>query len=92
MARTRFVPIESAERELLNRLGGSFKPDARLLRRIIADELTPVQLRYLEDYYFNGLGMSRVAELNGVSVSTVSRTLKRARERIRRAMSYAMRK
>jgi len=39
-------------------------------------------------YYIDQMTMYDIASLTGVSVSTVSRTLKRARERLRKFLRY----
>lgn len=47
--------------------------------------LTPRQRQFLELRYFKGFTMDEIGDVCGVNKSTVSRTLKRARERIKRA-------
>lgn len=53
-------------------------------------ELTPRQRQFLEGYFDDGLTMREIAEEAGVDPSTVSRTLHRAKERLRRALQYAL--
>ncbi len=53
-------------------------------------ELTPRQRQFLERYFDDGLTMREIAEEAGVDPSTVSRTLHRAKERLRRALQYAL--
>ena len=62
----------------------------RQLRVARARELTPRQRQFLERYFDDGLTMREIAEEAGVDPSTVSRTLRRAKERLRRALQYAL--
>ncbi len=57
------------------------------LRRAMDSQLTERQRHYMELYYFHRLNMPRIAELEGVGVPSVSRTLARARERLHRSLS-----
>ena len=54
----------------------------------IEEELTITQKNYFLKYYLDGWSMDAIAEMFGVSKSTVSRTLKYARNRIARVMRY----
>ena len=63
----------------------------RQLMRVIDGCLTPKQRAYVYAYYFEGRNMYKIAEERGVAVSTVSRTLSRARKRIFEALKYCMR-
>ena len=60
----------------------------RRLRRVIELELTPVQREILIDYYFQEKNIPLIARERGVCPSTVSRTLHRAENRIRRCLRY----
>lgn len=62
----------------------------RQLRLARERELTPRQSLFLARYFDDGLSMREIAEEAGVDPSTVSRTLRRARERLRRALQYAL--
>ena len=65
---------------------------ARLLRRLRQareQELTPRQREFLLLYYDQRLSMQAIADRYGVHVSTVSRTLRRGRERLRHVLQYA---
>lgn len=51
--------------------------------------LTKKQKEYVVDYYVNGLNMKDIAEKNGVDKSCVSRTIKRARSRMKLMLSFS---
>lgn len=50
--------------------------------------LTPCQRRYLDLYYHKHMTMRDIAAQHGVTVATVSRTLKRARIRLRQVLQF----
>ena len=54
----------------------------------VLQELTPRQKEAVYLYYVNQMPMREVAEVLGVDVSTVSRTLARARARLKRVLGY----
>jgi RNA polymerase sigma factor (sigma-70 family) len=58
------------------------------LRRVIEAELTPCQRQTLTAYYFRQLTIPQIAKEQGVNKSTVSRTLRRAEDRVRRCLRY----
>ena len=60
----------------------------RNLRRARELELTPRQREMLNMYYDQGMKMSQIARRLHVNPSTVSRTLRRARDRLHRCLSY----
>ena len=60
----------------------------RNLRRAREQELTPRQREAL--YYDRGLKMPQIARKLGINRSTVSRTVKRAKERLYRCLRYAL--
>ena len=62
----------------------------RNLRQAREQELTPRQRKVLELRYERGMTGVEIAEELGVSPSTVSRTLRRARDRLRRYLQYSM--
>ena len=62
----------------------------RNLRRAREQELTPRQRQMLELRYDRQLSVTEIAEKLGVCPSTVSRTLQRARERLRRYLRYTL--
>lgn len=51
-------------------------------------ELSEKQRRYFSQYYFEGLTMQEIADINNVNKSTVSRTVKRARAKLERVLKY----
>ena len=58
------------------------------LAKALREEVTDRQRQVLFLYYVQGLNMRQIAEALGIERSTVSRTLKRGEERIRRRMRY----
>lgn len=62
----------------------------RNLRRAREQELTPRQREMLSMYYEGGMSMPQIAERLGVNRSTVSRTIRRARERLHRVLRYTL--
>lgn len=60
----------------------------RRVRAVFERELTPCQQRVVQAVYFENRRVTDVARELGVSKSTVSRTLLRARERFRRCLRY----
>lgn len=63
-----------------------FKETPSLLHACLDDNLTAVQKKYILMYYKEGLNIVEIAQLCGVNRSTVSRTIKRGRERMLKAM------
>ncbi|NLL46921.1 MAG: sigma-70 family RNA polymerase sigma factor [Clostridiales bacterium] len=61
----------------------------RNLSRAIRSELTPNQFRVIAFYYVEQMKMTEIAQLLGVNVSTVSRTIKRGRARLQRCLKYS---
>ena len=62
----------------------------RNLRRAREQELTPRQRQMLELHYDQRLSVTEIAKELGLHPSTVSRTLERARERLRRYLRYTL--
>lgn len=62
----------------------------RNLRRAREQELTPRQRQLLDLYYDQGMNIPQIAEELGINRSTVSRTLRRARDRLYRCLRYAL--
>ena len=58
------------------------------VRRVIKEELTELQREILTAYYFQEMTIPQIAEIRGVNKSTVSRTLKRAEQKLQRYLKY----
>ena len=58
------------------------------VQRVIEEELTPLQREALIAYYIQGQTITQIARDRGVQKSTVSRTLHRAEEKLRRFLRY----
>lgn len=58
------------------------------LWRALHEDVTEKQRQYLLLYYSDGLKMSEIGERMGVDKSTVSRTIKRGEQRLRRCLRY----
>ena len=58
------------------------------IRRAIEEVLTPLQRQTLLSYYIHGRTIPQIAEERGICKSSVSRTLKRAEENLRRYLTY----
>lgn len=58
------------------------------VQRVIREELTKNQREILLAYYMHDQSIPRIAEDRGVHKSTVSRTLHRAEEKLRRYLRY----
>lgn len=61
----------------------------RNLRQVREQELTPRQRQMVELFFEQNMSVTEIARHLGVSNSTVSRTLKRAKDRIRKYLKYA---
>ena len=61
----------------------------RNMRRVREKELTPRQQEMLHLYYDLGLSIPQIAREKGLNKSTVSRTLARGRERLKRYLQYS---
>ena len=62
---------------------------ARLLKLAITEELTPRQMQMAVMYYYRQKTVRDIAQELGVNPSTVSRTLKAAREKLKRCMKFS---
>ena len=60
------------------------------LRRARQQELTPRQQQVLTLYYDQGMNMAQIAQTLGVNCSTVSRTIRRAKQRLYRCLRYCL--
>ena len=71
-------------------LGSRLPRDVQLKRiqRVIREELTELQRLTLTAYFFQEQTIPQIAAERGVNKSTVSRTLRRAEEKLRRYLRY----
>lgn len=60
------------------------------LKKAIDSELTCCQKRAVEEFYFNNKSITEIAIELGVNKSTVSRHLKRAKEKLGQALKYGL--
>ncbi len=60
----------------------------RNLTRALRQDVTEKQREYMILYYGRGMTMEEIAARSGVNKSTVSRTLKRGRQRLYRCLRY----
>lgn len=60
----------------------------RNLAHALKEDVTEKQREYMLLYYSEGMNLRQISELTGASVSTVSRTMKRGRERLARCLRY----
>ena len=58
------------------------------VKAVIQSELTPLQRQTLFAYYISGQTIPQIALDRGVHKSTVSRTLHRAEDKLRRFLKY----
>lgn len=58
------------------------------INRVLQEELTALQRETLIAYYFQEQNIPQIAADRGVNKSTVSRTLRRAEEKLRRYLKY----
>ena len=60
----------------------------RRIQSLIREELTELQRYTIAAYYFEGKKMTQIARERGVNRSTVSRTMKRAEDKLRKFLQY----
>ena len=58
------------------------------VRRVMQEELTPLQREALVSFYFHEQTITEIAARRGVNKSTVCRTLHRAEQKLRRYLRY----
>ena len=58
------------------------------VQRVLEEELTELQRQTLMEYYFQEKNIPQIAAERGVNKSTVSRTLRRAENKLRRYLRY----
>ena len=64
------------------------RSNAGKLARAMESELTPRQMELARMYYLDQMLMQDIADAQGITVSSVSRTIKRGRARLRRYLRY----
>lgn len=60
----------------------------RAMKKVIEEELTTRQKQFIVLYYYKQMDMPTIAKECGVNISTVSRTLNRARQNIFRYIKF----
>ncbi len=60
----------------------------KAMKKIIEEQLTARQKQILVLYYYEDIDMTAISEMLGINVSTVSRTLKYARNNLLRYLRY----
>lgn len=60
------------------------------LLKAVNEELTPKQRETLLMYYYENLSMAEIAEKQGVTLPTVSRSITRAKKRLERVLKYSL--
>lgn len=60
------------------------------MMKVIKNELTPRQRETIVLYYYKEMGVSEIADKLDLAPSTVSRTIKRARDKIYKFLKYMM--
>lgn len=61
---------------------------AGAVRRAIESDLTPRQKQLVYMYYLEQMRMQDIADELGLHITSVSRTIKRGRERLKRSLRY----
>lgn len=64
---------------------------AVLLEGAIENELTALEQKTIKDYWYNSKTLTQIASGAGVSPSTVSATLNRAQNKLKKVLGYAVR-
>lgn len=80
------IEVMSRYVALLENASGSTM--AERMRYALATELTPRQQEMTNMYYLDGMSQREIARALGLSDSSVSRTLLRARNKLRRCLRY----
>ena len=60
----------------------------KALKKVVEQQLTTRQKQVIVLYYYKQIDMPAIAEMLGINVSTVSRTLNRARQNIMKYLQY----
>lgn len=76
-----------ALRQYIKLVDSTADGSAAMLRRAINSELTKRQKQLISMYYLEQMPMQDIADELGLHISSVSRTLKRGRERLKNTLS-----
>ena len=95
MENTPFDPIDIASLHVWRRSeNGDNSPRLERLSHnlplALKQELTPCQRRMVEMRYFQNMRVTDIAAELGISKSSVSRTLRRAQDRLYRSLRYSL--
>jgi len=60
----------------------------KALKKVVEEQLSARQKQFIVLYYYKEMNIPEIAEMCGVNVSTVCRTLNRARQNIYKYMKY----
>lgn len=63
---------------------------AFLLEKAIEKELSENEREVIKDYWYQSLTLSQIAKSKGITPAAVNKTLERANEKIKRALSYVV--
>ncbi len=63
---------------------------AVLLEKAIENELSPTERNAIRDRWFESMSVAEIASARGISLSTVSVTLKRAQEKLKKVLGYVV--
>ena len=92
MSASQFELNDAEYRAYLDMLASDNEQEHRFLIHSLAgairEELTPRQQEAVNLYYIHNRTMAETALMMGVNVSTVSRTLRRARDRLQRCLKF----
>lgn len=95
MENTPFDPIDIASLHVWrrNESGDNSQRLERLSHNLplaVQQELTPCQRKMLEMHYYQNMRVTDIARELGISKSSVSRTLRRAKDRLYRSLRYSL--
>ena len=77
-----------ALRQYIKLVGSGSQGLTESVRQALEHELTPRQRQLVNMYYIEQMQMQDIAEERGLHISTVSRTIKRGRERLKTCLRY----
>ena len=77
-----------ALRQYIKLVGSGSQGLTESVRQALEHELTPRQRQLVNMYYIEQMQMQDIADELGLHISTVSRTIKRGRERLKTSLRY----